>query len=63
MAGDLPSKTAWEAENVIVARAKINRNQDPALYNYLSQAGVKPSGSYSGKGLPVNRKPKNNKEI
>lgn len=38
MAGDLPSKTAWEAENVIVARAKINRNQDPALYNYLSQA-------------------------
>ena len=38
MARDLPSKTAWEAENVIVARAKINRNQDPALYNYLSQA-------------------------
>lgn len=38
MAGDLPSKTAWEAENVVVARAKINRNQDPALYQYLSQA-------------------------
>ena len=41
MAGDLPSKTAWEAENVIVARAKINRNQDPALYNYLSQAPIR----------------------
>lgn len=38
MARDLPSKTAWEAENVIVARAKINRNQDPDLYRYLSQA-------------------------
>ena len=38
MARDLPSKTAWEAVNVIVARAKINRNQDPELYNYLSQA-------------------------
>lgn len=48
MAGDLPSKTAWEAENVIVARAKINRNQDPALYNYLSQA---PSRSQSVREL------------
>lgn len=37
MASDLPSKTAWEAENVIVARAKINRNQDPELFRYLSQ--------------------------
>lgn len=37
MASDHPSKTAWEAENVIVARAKINRNQDPDLFRYLSQ--------------------------
>ena len=33
---DHPSKTAWEKDNVIVARAKINRNQDPELYAYLS---------------------------
>jgi hypothetical protein len=38
MAGDHPSKVAWEAENVIVARAKINRNQDPDLYKFLSEA-------------------------
>ena len=37
MAADAPSKTRWEAENVIMARAKINRNQDPELYNYLKQ--------------------------
>ena len=37
MAADAPSKTRWEAENVIVARAKINRNRDPELYNYLKQ--------------------------
>ena len=38
MAGDHPSKTRWEQENVIVARVKINRNQDPDLYKYLSEA-------------------------
>jgi hypothetical protein len=38
MAGDHPSKTRWEKENVIVARAKINRNQDPEIYKYLSEA-------------------------
>lgn len=38
MAGDHPSKTRWEAENVIVARVKINRNQDPDIYKYLSEA-------------------------
>lgn len=40
MRGDHPSKTRWEAENVIVARAKINRNQDPELFDYLSKAPV-----------------------
>lgn len=35
---DHPSKVRWEKENVIVARVKINRNQDPELYNYLSEA-------------------------
>jgi hypothetical protein len=35
MAGDHPSKTRWEKDNMIEARAKINRNQDPDLYNYL----------------------------
>lgn len=38
MAGDHPSKTRWEKENMIEARAKINRNQDPELYNYLKQS-------------------------
>lgn len=38
MAGDHPSKIAWEADNVFVARAKINRNQDPELYEYLKHA-------------------------
>lgn len=37
MAGDHPSKTRWEKDNMIEARAKINRNQDPELYNYLKQ--------------------------
>ena len=35
---DHPSKTRWEKENVIVARVKINRNQDPEIYQYLSAA-------------------------
>ncbi len=35
---DAPSKTAWEADNVIVARAKINRNQDPELYKLLKSS-------------------------
>ena len=37
MAGDHPSKTQWEKENVIVARAKINRNQDPELYELFTR--------------------------
>ena len=35
---DPKSKTAWEKENVIVARAKINRNQDPELYAILTNS-------------------------
>ena len=35
---DSKSKIAWEKENVIVARAKINRNQDPELYELLSKS-------------------------
>ena len=38
MAGDQPCKKRWEADNVIVARVKINRNQDPDIYKYLSEA-------------------------
>ena len=34
---DHPSKTRWEAENVLVARVKVNRNQDPELYQYLKE--------------------------
>lgn len=36
--GDPKSKIAWEKENVIVARAKINRNQDPELFELLAQS-------------------------
>ena len=32
---DHPSKARWESENVLVARVKVNRNQDPELYQYL----------------------------
>lgn len=41
MAGDHPSKTRWEAENVIQVVLKINRNQDPELFHLLQQAGSK----------------------
>ena len=37
MAADRPSKIRWEKQNVITAQVKINRNQDPELYNYLKQ--------------------------
>ncbi len=36
---DHPSKTRWEAENVLVARVKVNRNQDPDLYQFLKESG------------------------
>ena len=41
MAGDHPSKTRWEAENVIQVVLKINRNQDPELFHLLQQAESK----------------------
>lgn len=41
MAGDHPSKTRWEAENVIKVGLKINRNQDPELYELLTKADSK----------------------
>lgn len=41
MAGDHPSKTRWEAENVIHVVLKINRNQDPELFHLLQQAESK----------------------
>ena len=37
MAGDHPSKTRWESENVIKLTVKINRNQDPKLFDLFSQ--------------------------
>ena len=44
---DHPSKTRWEAENVLVARVKVNRNQDPDLYQFLRPPGQ------AGKVLPA----------
>lgn len=35
---DAKSKIAWEADNVIKVGLKINRNQDPELYELLSKA-------------------------
>lgn len=37
VASDLPSKTRWEAENVIKLTVKINRNQDPKLYELFTR--------------------------
>ena len=34
---DHPSKTRWEAENVIKLTIKINRNQDPELYELFAR--------------------------
>lgn len=41
MSGDHPSKTRWEAENVIKVGLKINRNQDPELFELLTKADNK----------------------
>lgn len=38
---DPKSKTAWERENVIQVVLKINRNQDPELFQLLQQTGSK----------------------
>lgn len=38
MGTDHPSKTRWEAENVIKVGLKINRNQDPELFALLTKA-------------------------
>lgn len=35
---DHPSKIRWEAENVIKVGLKINRNQDPELFELLTKA-------------------------
>lgn len=37
MPGDHPSKTNWERENVIKLTIKINRNQDPELYELFTR--------------------------
>lgn len=41
MAGDRPCKTRWERENVLQVLVKINRNQDPELYELLTKADSK----------------------
>lgn len=38
---DSQAKTTWERENVIQVKIKVNRNQDPELYNLLQQAESK----------------------
>ena len=34
---DHPSKTNWERENVIKLTVKINRNQDPELFDLFTR--------------------------
>lgn len=38
---DSQSKIAWERENVIQVKIKVNRNQDPELFALLQQAESK----------------------
>lgn len=38
---DSEAKKAWERDNVIQVKIKINRNQDPELYDLLQQAASK----------------------
>jgi hypothetical protein len=38
---DYPSKIRWEAENVIQVKVKINRNQDPELFELFTRAKSK----------------------
>lgn len=40
---DHPSKVRWEKENVLKIQVKINKNQDPELYQALSAAPSKGS--------------------
>ena len=35
---DSHAKTVWEKENVIQVKIKVNRNQDPELFDLLQQA-------------------------
>ena len=37
MAADHPSKNRWEAENVVKLTVKINRNQDPELFELFTR--------------------------
>lgn len=37
MATDHPSKSRWEADNVVKLTIKINRNQDPELYELFTR--------------------------
>lgn len=37
MGADHPSKSRWEAENVVKLTIKINRNQDPELYELFTR--------------------------
>ena len=41
MAPDHPSKSRWEKENTVQILIKINRNQDPELYELLTKADSK----------------------
>lgn len=38
---DHPSKTRWEKENTVQVVIKINRNQDPELFELLTKADSK----------------------
>lgn len=52
MPGDHPSKINWERENVIKLTIKINRNQDPELYELFTRE----QGSRSAQAKDLMRK-------
>lgn len=38
---DSQAKTAWERENVLQVKVKVNKNQDPELFDLLQRAASK----------------------
>jgi len=58
---DHPSKTRWEAENVIKIGLKINRNQDPELYELLSKAPSKSGLARELMNQAIRQQPKSEK--
>ena len=55
---DLKSKTAWEKENVLSIHIKINRNQDPELFELLTKAESKSGAARDLMNQAIKQQPK-----